>query len=107
MFANLAIINALTIFNFKRSVHDINQKSVYIVSSIQTLLLNLPTLYIAFKIACLAIKKLTRRHRCRKKNQASVEIDLELLTEREEEMDLDSYSKMTEDDLVSTVMKNT
>lgn len=100
IFVNLAIINALTIFNFERSIHNINQKSVCIASSVQVLLLNLPTLYIALKIGFFVFTALKTRL---KENRDSIATDLELFTEREEDVDEDnfvssnSYTKMSKE----------
>ena len=79
IFVNLAIINALTIFNFKRSILDTDKKSVHIASWIQIIMLHSPTIYVAIKISYFLFTVL-RAHRSKGRPPSP---DIEMLTERE------------------------
>ena len=69
LFANLAIINALTMFNYKLAVSDNNLRTINILSGIQVFLIVLPLLY----ILCFVCSNIVMRI---KMNKAKKEEDL-------------------------------
>lgn len=91
IFVNLAVINALMILNFSLSANSNNQQlTINVITSIQTLLLYLPTFYVVFKLGYFIfanIKMCCVKSRTKKVTDTEPEVEL---VDREED---DSFMK--------------
>ena len=79
LFANLAIINALTMYNYEITMNG-DHLTINIISIIQTFLVLLPTVYIIIYLACSQIiLKLKAHRKCKKRTQADLTDTLSLI----------------------------
>ena len=91
IFVNLAVINVLTIFNVKKSMDILDQQRVVnIATTIQTVLIYLPTLYIVIKVGYHMVLIIKRC--CTKEKNISSENDTELVEREDEEHFSGKYS---------------